>query len=272
MENKKNNNGLIALVIVLCLLVLGLGGYIVYDKVLSNKTLEGNNTNSDNQESSTVTLKADSAKDWIYDADYNLPTNKESYYGFSDHSRLVKASDLIVPYININSSDATKANQEIYKLYEQLINTFNENLKEEIWFTTVEYSSNINNDILSVVIKTTALGTSTPIYGYYTYNFNTTNGNLLTYEDAYKLVGIDSANIDSIAKKQITNTVKEIFKGASEDNELYSNSLNTSINNYNTSVNNNTIKFYFDDNGKLNVVVVTVLPAAGDPQKIIVIE
>ena len=37
MENQKNNNGLIALVIVLFLLVLGLGGYIVYDKVLSNK-------------------------------------------------------------------------------------------------------------------------------------------------------------------------------------------------------------------------------------------
>ena len=37
MENQKNNTGLIVLVIVLFLLVLGLGGYIVYDKVLSNK-------------------------------------------------------------------------------------------------------------------------------------------------------------------------------------------------------------------------------------------
>ena len=265
MENKKNNNGLIALVIVLCLLVLGLGGYIVYDKVLSNKTLEGNNTNSNNQDSSTVTLKADSAKDWVYDADYNLPTNKESYYGFSDHSRLVKASDLIVPYININSSDATKANQEIYKLYEQLINTFNENLKEEIWFTTVEYSSNINNDILSVVIKTTALGTSTPIYGYYTYNFNTTNGNLLSYEDAYKLVNIDSSNIESIAKQKITEELKDYPQS------IYDEALTGSVNNYNTSVNEKTIKYYYDTNGKLNIVVNLYPIASGDSQKVIIL-
>lgn len=48
MENQKNNNGLIALVIVLFLLVLGLGGYIVYDKVLSNKTTEPIVDNNDN--------------------------------------------------------------------------------------------------------------------------------------------------------------------------------------------------------------------------------
>ncbi len=54
MENQKNNSGLIALVIVLFLLVLGLGGYIIYDKVLSTKEthIEDNSTNDDksNQE------------------------------------------------------------------------------------------------------------------------------------------------------------------------------------------------------------------------------
>ena len=47
MEKEKNNSGLIALVIVLFLLVLGLGGYIVYDKVLSyNSTKQNDNTQS----------------------------------------------------------------------------------------------------------------------------------------------------------------------------------------------------------------------------------
>lgn len=57
MEKEKNNGGLIALVIVLFLLVLGLGGYIVYDKVLSpsnNKNLNGNDTN-ENATNTTVT-------------------------------------------------------------------------------------------------------------------------------------------------------------------------------------------------------------------------
>ena len=48
MENQKNNGGLVALVAVLCLLVLGMGGYILYDKVLSNKTTEPIVDNNDN--------------------------------------------------------------------------------------------------------------------------------------------------------------------------------------------------------------------------------
>ena len=45
MENEKSkNNGLILLVIVLFVLVLGLGGYIVYDKVLNNKETPSENT------------------------------------------------------------------------------------------------------------------------------------------------------------------------------------------------------------------------------------
>ena len=48
MENQKNNGGLVVLVIILCLLVLGMGGYIVYDKILSNNETPANETN-DNQ-------------------------------------------------------------------------------------------------------------------------------------------------------------------------------------------------------------------------------
>lgn len=41
MEQEKKNGGLITLVIILCLLVLGMGGYIIYDKVLNdNENLE----------------------------------------------------------------------------------------------------------------------------------------------------------------------------------------------------------------------------------------
>ena len=47
LENHKNNYGLIAFVIVLVLLVLALGGYIAYDKVLlSNSKQTNNNTNT----------------------------------------------------------------------------------------------------------------------------------------------------------------------------------------------------------------------------------
>ncbi len=54
MENQKNNTGLIVLVIVLFLLVLGLGGYIIYDKVINKeKPIEQNNIIDQQEESQT---------------------------------------------------------------------------------------------------------------------------------------------------------------------------------------------------------------------------
>ena len=46
----QENNGLIVLVVILCLMVLGLGGYIAYDKVLNNNSTKQN----DNTQSSTA--------------------------------------------------------------------------------------------------------------------------------------------------------------------------------------------------------------------------
>ena len=57
MENQKRNTGLYVIVSILCVLVLLLGGYIVYDKVLSNKETptENNVTNNDNTTNNTTT-------------------------------------------------------------------------------------------------------------------------------------------------------------------------------------------------------------------------
>lgn len=57
MDNPKNNKGLYIVVGVLCVLVLLLGGYIVYDKVLSNSSNDGNTStiNDNNQSNGNVT-------------------------------------------------------------------------------------------------------------------------------------------------------------------------------------------------------------------------
>lgn len=48
MENKKSNNGILALLVIFIILTLLFGGYILYDKVLSkNDTAENSNTNID---------------------------------------------------------------------------------------------------------------------------------------------------------------------------------------------------------------------------------
>lgn len=270
MENQKNNKGVIVLLIIIIIILAALCVLFATGTINFKDNEVDNNTNqnvTDNEENNIS--KLDSSKEWIHDANYNLPTNKESYYGYSDHTKLISASDLVVPYINIDSNDAKKVNQEIYKLYEDLINKFNENLKEEIWFTLVEYKTYTTNNIISVVITTESAGTDVPIYNYYTYNFNLENGKLLSYNELYKMVGLNEDNITDKATQAVTNSLKKEYSNG-DDFDTYN---NKSINNYKTSVNNNAIKFFIDENKKLNIVVMLEIPAGrGQFDTIITVE
>ena len=273
MENQKNNKGVITLLIVIIVIlsvlcVLFATGTISFNTNKANDNETNENVNDNNNNENNIS-KLDAGKEWVHDANYNLPTNKESYYGHSEHSKLIKASDLVVPYININSDDAKKANQEIYKLYEDLINKFNENLKEEIWFTLVEYKTYTNNNIISVVITTESAGTASAIYNYYTYSFNLETGKLLSYNDVYKVVGLNEGNITDKATQAVTNALREKYSNG-DDFDTYN---NKSINNYKTSVSNNTIKFFIDGNKKLNIIVTLEIPAGiGQFDTIITVE
>lgn len=61
---EKNNKGVIVLIVILILLVLGLSGYIVYDKVLSN------NKSSSNNDVTTTTTTTTVTEDIITDSKY----------------------------------------------------------------------------------------------------------------------------------------------------------------------------------------------------------
>lgn len=63
MENK--NTGLISIIVILSLLVVGLGGFVIYDKVLSNDKIEDNNIDNNNDNSNND-IKEDDNKDYQY--------------------------------------------------------------------------------------------------------------------------------------------------------------------------------------------------------------
>ena len=88
MENNKNNKGLIVLVIFLIVIIIGLSGFIVYDKA-NNKT--------DKKESTT---KINVEKD-------NKATTKNTKYDISN----VKGN-----YVYNNGKDTSDANYEKYEL------------------------------------------------------------------------------------------------------------------------------------------------------------
>ncbi len=68
-EEKKNSKGLYAIIVILCLLVLGLGGYIVYDKILSNTNKDVNTNDKDNNADKE---KKDSQEDESTKKEYNF--------------------------------------------------------------------------------------------------------------------------------------------------------------------------------------------------------
>ena len=59
MENKKNNTGFAVINIILVSLVILLTGYIVYDKVLSNKKDDNNSVETKNNEKNKMYVPTD---------------------------------------------------------------------------------------------------------------------------------------------------------------------------------------------------------------------
>ena len=102
-ETKKSSKGLIVLVIILIICILGLGGYIVYDKMLNKQTQTTNNTKS-----STTKLINNESEHNIELKDLKFPTqNDESVIIYGDISEYLnsedkqKIGDLVDNYQNI---------------------------------------------------------------------------------------------------------------------------------------------------------------------------
>ena len=73
-------------------------------------------------------LKADTDKELIYDAEYTYQNLEEEKYTSSSTQETYSLKDIKVPVININSSYATKANNEIKEIFNELAKQFKEEL------------------------------------------------------------------------------------------------------------------------------------------------
>ena len=91
----------------------------------------------------------------------------------------------------------------------------------------------------------------------------------LSYNDVYKVVGLNESNITDKATQAVTNALREKYSNG-DDFDTYN---NKSINNYKTSVSNDTIKFFIDGNKKLNIIVTLEIPVGnGQIDTIITVE
>lgn len=215
------------------------------------------------------------AGEYIIDATYPYNVSQTSYT--TEFNETYSVKDIVVPYINIDSADARKANEEIKTFaFDSAISTYKAGLKDKITYTKVGYKYTLKNDMLYVLVTRTTGGTDIPSAEYYTYCFNTKTGKSLTYVDVYKAAGFTSDNIDVNVSVAISKVVKEKLKDCTPsdyaEGENETTYINSAIISYQELKQYGTLDYYLDSNGKLNIVVELQLPAGGNNEALVVVE
>ena len=128
-------------------------------------------------------------------------------------------SNLKVPYININTSDAASANQELETLYLENAKTFDTCAKDqEISCSQIlTYRTYTYRDVLSVVVIDSIQGTSKWVLNYHIYNFDLTTGNILKYNDLLSKLGYDKEGTLSKMESLLKNKMDELYESINVD-------------------------------------------------------
>jgi hypothetical protein len=85
----------------------------------------------------------DNKKDgYVYDAPYTKKVSVESYE-LKDAFYIIRARDIIVPYINLDSKDAKEANAELKKLHDELVEFYNSESNDKLEFK-INYTYQLN--------------------------------------------------------------------------------------------------------------------------------
>ncbi|HJJ03584.1 MAG: hypothetical protein V8R26_02895 [Clostridia bacterium] len=258
MEEKKTIKVSLGTVICIVIIFLLLISIIIMYYSNKNKNVLSENKNNISNENviEKRSIKNDDSKELVYDANYAYKDfSDESYYS-ENMEREYSLKDINLPYININSEDANKANKEIEKLFEKLAEFFEQEYKDtKTWYNVASYKTYTKGNLLSILITVESGGTDVEQYKYYTYNFNLSTLKMYSYEEIYKLAGFTSNNIDEKVEEAIKKS--ERITEFKEDITTY---IEKSIKNYTNSVKDQSIQYFIDENNELNVIVKIELP------------
>ncbi len=219
------------IILILVLLVVGLGGYVVYDKVLEKDDKE---TKDEVKKDNKKDIKLNENKDYVYDAVYNTDS---------------KYDDFEMPYININSQDATNVNNELKKLYNSYIDDYDKCLIESSnCQMELDYEGYDNNkNVISVVIEYSNNNDTT----YLIYNFDKKTGNLVSNEDLLKNVNLTMSEV----KTKVINDIKTydtIDKEAFENIKYTQDNINAGLKYFEQTSEDKMLLFL--ENDKLNII------------------
>lgn len=226
-----------------------------------------NNTSGDNQiisgdldASKKKTIKEDETKEWVYDATYNKDVLASSYTTYAGNEYY--ASSIVVPYVNISSSNVASFNSDIKQAFNHIVNSYNEGVNDKTtYIDQCDYNFYVSGDTLSVVLTYGIGATDVVAPIHVTGVFSTVNGKKISFEDAYALAGFADETIDEAVEKAVEKEInsrmdKNLF--SEEEIEKY---IQKSLDSYYLAKSTNIIKYYLADNLKLVVEVTLNIPA-----------
>lgn len=218
-KNKINKRQLILYIsiIVFCIISVIIAFYVqFYTRIdigamigLENKTGLGNKTEEEeenlraafgtlftnkivNEDDRNNNKKVKQNKNLVY-TKYEKKESKINSYDLEVH----------IPYINIASETVDKYNKEIESIFENMTNKVLQSENENLVYT-VDYATDIQDDILSVMIKSNLKeGSKAQKVIIQTYNYDLRNNKEITLEEIFKIKQLDINEVQSKIKKEI---------------------------------------------------------------------
>ena len=209
---EKKNTGLIVLVVILSLLVVGLGGFIIYDKVLSDNEIENNDNNNVNNNNVSKLLSNEEA----------IIEGKRLY----DKATEIYETWVVIPYCGLDYHGAINQNVETlgdsgygngryyktkFKSFDELKEYLKQWLSEDIINKKVVKQTEWNGEInYNYVEDLSLLSKKDTHYAYIDYvlkdntlycRLDTGKGWVSSYIDEYDI------KVDTIEDNKITYTI-----------------------------------------------------------------
>ena len=181
--------------------------------------------------------KKDEEKEIIYTG-YENQESKENDYDL----------DLHIPYINIDDEKIENMNNDIKETFENKAENVLQSENQNVIYT-VQYEATIENDILSLIIKSNLKqSTSAQRLIIRTYNYDLKNKKEITLQKLINKNGLNENDVQNKIKQEIENEQKKVEDLKSLGYEIFERDLESEI--YNIE---NSDEFFIKD-GKIYII------------------
>lgn len=218
-------------------------------------------------------------KSYIYDAQYNPIGVKANNYSTNDGTNYF-ISDIVVPYVNMNSDDAKQINSEIEELYNKYVEEFKVCSQNQNSYIKVNYETYITSNVHSILITVQRGKEDSESKEYISYNFDNISGEKLDYNQVCYVAGITDAATSVKSAIDVLDDFSSYYlqvdrynnqEKVDERNAQIENNKQQIFTSYQQDLLKNNLVYFLDNNLKLNITLNVVLPDGENYIKIVTI-